>query len=103
MTAPIFTSTTPLDGKTSEPEEVTLKPSARLVPKRRGQRFRPHGTDSIGVIRSWSAKTVQFNYLHEPSTPHSMGRHEFTARFAAWVPRPEAPKPIRSGQHPGTN
>lgn len=56
----------------------------RLVHERKGQKFRPHGTDSVGVIVSHprSRKSVQFFYRHDPDTLHSMPAYEFTSRFA---------------------
>lgn len=95
MSKIIHTTATPEPDETREEAEVKLPTRARLIPRHRGQRFRPHGTDSIGIVRSWSNKTVQFHYLHAPDVPHSIERHEFTERFAAWLPRPEAPKPLR--------
>lgn len=95
MSTIIHTTTTPEPDETREEVEVKLPTRARLSPSYRGQRFRPHGTDAIGVIRSWSKRTIQFHYLHAPDVPYSIERHEFTERFAEWLPRPEAPKPIR--------
>lgn len=56
----------------------------RLLHERKGQKFRPHGTDSVGVIVSHprSRKSVQFFYRHDPDTLHSMPAYEFTNRFA---------------------
>lgn len=57
---------------------------ARLVHVHKGQRFRPHGTDSVGVIVSHprQRRTVQFFYVHAPDVLHSINAYEFTDRFA---------------------
>ncbi|MEV4737146.1 MULTISPECIES: hypothetical protein [unclassified Microbacterium] len=68
---------------------VVNRPAKRLTLKR-GDLFRPHGTDSIGEVFSDSRrnkKTVQFRYRHDPDTLHSMPAHEFTDRFAFQVER----------------
>jgi hypothetical protein len=64
------------------------KRAARLVHEHKGQRFRPHGTDSVGVILSHpnSRRSVQFIYRHDPDTVHSMPGHEFNDRFARLMP-----------------
>lgn len=76
------------------------KRAERLVHKFRGQKFRPHGTDSIGRIVSHprSRKSVQFVYRHDPDTVHSMPGHEFNTRFAVlFEPRTRRPRPAADG------
>ena len=72
----------------AEPDRVPdwWKPKKRLVPKHRGQRFRPHGTDAVGVITKWGRSSVSFHYLHAPDVEHTLERHEFTERFAEMLP-----------------
>lgn len=79
----------------------------RLIVKHRYQEFRPHGTDSVGVIVSSpkNRRSVQFFYKHDPDTVHSMLAHEFTERFASFIYKPRVfplaltgitPKTVRS-------
>ncbi len=75
------------------------KPPRRLRVERRRQRFRPHGTDSVGVIISSpdNRRSVQFYYEHDRDTVHSLPAYEFTDRFATLIDtrRPRARQDVR--------
>lgn len=64
------------------------EPPKRLRFRRR-DRFRPHGTDSVGIVLTdpqRNRRSVQFRYRHDPDTVHTLKAHEFNERFARIIP-----------------
>lgn len=73
------------------PRDVPAEHEApRRLSPRKGDRFTPHNTDSVGRVVSdprRNRRSVQFRYEHDRGTLHSMDAHEFTSRFCRLLGR----------------